>query len=70
MKDSKQKFGGLRTKQLEDDRKEALKALIANRGIFKGKVPIRTKEEEQEFEEKIDLEIREHYEKKFGIKLT
>ncbi len=70
MKDSKQKFGGLRTKQIEDDRKEALKALIANRGIFKGKVPIRTKEEEQEFEEKIDLEIREHYEKKFGIKLT
>ena len=70
MKDFKPKLGSQRTKQIEEDRKEVLNALIANRGIFKGKVPVRTKEEEQEFEEIIDMEIRQHYEKKFGIKLT
>ena len=69
MKDFKPKLGSQRTKQIEDDRKDALKALIANRGVFKEKVPVRTKEEEEEFEKKIDLEIREHYEKKFGISL-
>ena len=51
-------------------KKNAWEKLFAARGIFRGKVPARTKEEEQEFEKKIDREIREHYEKKFGIKLT
>lgn len=63
----------VRTKlqQLEEDRekKKAWNALYAARGIFKGMVPERTKEEEQEFQKKIDKEIREHYEKKFGINL-
>ncbi len=56
--------------QLEEDRKrkKAWNALYATKGIFKGKVPIRNKEE-KEFEEKIDKEIREHYGKKFGINL-
>ena len=49
-------------KELEEERakKQAWQALFAARGIFKGKVPVRTKEEEQEFEKKIDREIREH----------
>ena len=64
----------VRTKlqQLEEGRikKQAWKALYEARGIFKGKVPVQTKEEEKELEKKIDREIREHYEKKFGVKLT
>jgi len=54
----------------ERERGKAWKALYAARGIFKGKVPVRTKEEEQQFEKKIDRELMEHYEKKFGLKLT
>ncbi|MEW6295348.1 MAG: ribbon-helix-helix domain-containing protein [Candidatus Diapherotrites archaeon] len=53
----------------EREKKKAWEALFAVRGILKGKVPMRTREEEQQFEKKIDREIREHYEKKFGINL-
>lgn len=53
----------------EKEKKKGWQALYAARGIFKGKVPAQTKEEEQEFEKKIDKKIRQHYEKKFGINL-
>jgi len=58
-------------KQLAEERekKKGWQALYAARGIFKGKEPARTQKEEQEFEKKVDQEIRDHYEKKFGIKL-
>ena len=63
----------VRTKlqQLEENRekKKAWQALYSAKGIFKGKVPMQTKGEEQEFQKKIDKEIREHYEKKFEINL-
>ncbi len=59
-------------KELEEERskKKTWDALFATRGIMKGKVPVRTKEEELEFQKKVDKEMMEHYEKKFGIKLT
>ncbi|MFH1256102.1 MAG: ribbon-helix-helix domain-containing protein [Candidatus Diapherotrites archaeon] len=58
-------------KEHERERSEkAWAALFAARGILKGKVPARTKEEEEALEKKIDLQMRRHYEKKFGIKLT
>lgn len=63
----------VRTKlqQLEGEKakKRAWRALYEARGIFRGKAPVQTKEEEQELEKKIDREIMEHYEKKFGVKL-
>ncbi len=64
----------VRTKllQLEGEKakKRAWKALYEARGMFGGKAPVQTKEEERELEKNIDREIREHYEKKFGLKLT
>jgi Arc/MetJ-type ribon-helix-helix transcriptional regulator len=61
----------IKLQQLEEDRKRkmAWDALYSAKGIFKGKVPAQTKEEEQEFEKKIDKEIMAHYGKKFGINL-
>jgi Arc/MetJ-type ribon-helix-helix transcriptional regulator len=49
-------------------KKKAWDALFAARGSLKGKFPVRTKEEEQEFEKKLDKEMLEHFEKKFGLK--
>lgn len=49
-------------------KKKAWDALFAARGSLKGKFPVRTEKEEQEFEKKIDEEMLEHYEKKFGLK--
>ncbi|MFH1586243.1 MAG: ribbon-helix-helix domain-containing protein [Candidatus Diapherotrites archaeon] len=59
-------------RKLDEERakNKAWDALFAARGILKGKLPVQTREEDLEFEKKIDEEIREHYEKKFGIKLT
>jgi len=54
----------------EREKRAAWQSLYALRGTFKGKVPVRTKEEERQFEKKFDREMRAHYEKKFGIKLT
>ncbi len=53
----------------EKAKKRAWAALFAARGILKGKVPERTAKEEKAFAEKFDRELREHYEKKFGISL-
>ncbi|MBI2598356.1 MAG: hypothetical protein HYW50_04120 [Candidatus Diapherotrites archaeon] len=69
MINSKQKFGGLKTKQIEEDRKEAVKALIANKGIFKGKGRAKTDDEWLAFREQASEELIKHYEKKFGIRL-
>lgn len=49
-------------------KKKAWGALFAARGSLKGKFPARTKGEEQEFEKKLDKEMLEHFEKKFGLK--
>lgn len=49
-------------------KKRAWGALFAARGSLKGKFPVRTKEEEQEFEKNLDKEMLEHFEKKFGLK--
>ena len=49
-------------------KKKAWSALFAARGSLKGKFPVRTKKEGQEFEKKLDKEMLEHYEKKFGLK--
>lgn len=59
-------------KEMDEERakKKAWAALFAAKGIFKGKVPVLTEEEERNLEEKIDLKIRKDCEKKFGIKLT
>ncbi len=62
--------GKLKELSEEREKKNAWKALFVARGILKGKLPVRTNGEEQEFEKKIDRKIMEHYGKKFGIKLT
>ena len=69
MKDLKAKLGSQRTKQIEEDRKEAVKAIIANRGILKGKGKAKTEEEFKQLQEEANKQITAHYEKKFGISL-
>jgi len=69
MKDFKTKLGSQRTKQIEEDRNEAVKALIANKGILKGKGKAKTEEEWLQFREEVSEELMKHYEKKFGISL-
>ncbi len=49
-------------------KKKAWDALFAARGSLKGKFPVRTKKKEQEFEKKLNKEMLEHFEKKFGLK--
>ena len=66
MKDSKQKFGSLRTKQIEDYRKEKVwDALFNARGIFKGTGKAQTDEEwyqwRKEYGEKLAAELAKKY---------
>jgi len=49
-------------------KKKAWGALFVARGSLKGKFPVRTKEEEQVFEKRLDKEMLEHFEKKFSLK--
>ncbi len=49
-------------------KKKAWAALFAARGSLKGKFPVRTNEEEQVFEKRLNKEILEHFEKKFSLK--